>query len=360
VQIAAAEALLDACVHQPEGLPEALDAAGRLLGFEYFCLASADLDRPAFIASQRQNEGIAPLLRRWAGSMWIIARAPSARCRSTPSFSIIGLCRPRERKRSAIYNELFVPRRMANYAGMRFDLDGREEWFCFVMRAEEAGVIDGKDAASFVRVARTAMNVASLATRLHTMRASDMLFGLNASGAAAIILDRQGRVMALTPGAERILGFGLDVTEGFLSSTNPVDGPALSALVHAARNRDAPLARRRFLLRGAGRRRPVLVTIAAVLDAALEALPGGRLLLVLSDLGAGDTGIEVELQDLFGLTDAEASIAAAIFSGGEPAEIARTRGVAEATVRKQISNAYRKLEVNRQAELVRLLAGLRR
>ena len=104
----------------------------------------------------------------------------------------------------------------------------------------------------------------------------------------------------------------------------------------------------------------MLVTIAAVLDAALEALPGGRLLLVLSDLGAGDTGIEVELQDLFGLTDAEASIAAAIFSGGEPAEIARTRGVAEATVRKQISNAYRKLEVNRQAELVRLLAGLRR
>lgn len=359
MQIAAAEALLDACVHQPEGLPEALDAAGRLLGFEYFCLASADLDRPAFIASQRQNEGIAPYFAD--GWVDVDYRARAERPLPLNTLFLDHRAVPaEERKRSAIYNELFVPRRMANYAGMRFDLDGREEWFCFVMRAEEAGVIDGKDAASFVRVARTAMNVASLATRLHTMRASDMLFGLNASGAAAIILDRQGRVMALTPGAERILGFGLDVTEGFLSSTNPVDGPALSALVHAARNRDAPLARRRFLLRGAGRRRPVLVTIAAVLDAALEALPGGRLLLVLSDLGAGDTGIEVELQDLFGFTDAEASIAAAIFSGGEPAEIARTRGVAEATVRKQISNAYRKLEVNRQAELVRLLAGLRR
>ena len=68
-----------------------------------------------------------------------------------------------ERKRSQIYNDLFVPRRMANYAGMRFDLDGREEWFCFVMRSEESGVIDGPDAAAFVRVARTAMNVASIA-----------------------------------------------------------------------------------------------------------------------------------------------------------------------------------------------------
>lgn len=359
MQIAAAEALLDACVHQPEGLPEAMDAAGRLLGFDYFCLASADIDRPAFIASKRQTEGIAPYFAdRWVD---VDYRARAERPLPLNTLFLDHRAVPaEERKRSQIYNDLFVPLRMANYAGMRFDLDAREEWFCFVMRSEEAGVIDGKDAAAFVRVARTAMNVASIAARVQATRASDMLYGLSASGAAAIILDRQGRAMALTPGAERILGAGLDVAEGMLRSSNPADAPVLGALAHAARNPDAPLARRRFLLRGAGRHRPVLVTIAAVLDAALDALPGGRLLLVLSDLGAGDSGVEVELQELFGLTDAEASIAAAIFGGFEPAEIARTRGVAETTVRKQITAAYRKLEVNRQAELVRLLAGLRR
>jgi DNA-binding CsgD family transcriptional regulator len=359
VQISAAEALLDACVHQPEGLPEAMDAAGRLLGFDYFCLASSNLDRPSFIASERQNENIAPYFAD--GWVDVDYRARAERPLPLNTLFLDHRAVPsEERKRSQIYNDLFAPRRMANYAGMRFDLDGREEWFCFVMRSEEAGVIDGKDAAAFVRVARTAMNVASIATRVQATRASDMLYGLTASGAAAIILDRQGCAMALTPSAERILGSGLDITDGMIRSSNSADAPALGALVHAARNRDAPLVRRRFLLRGAGRRRPVLVTIAAVLDAALDALPGGRLLLVLSDLGAGDTGIEAELQDLFGLTDAEASIAAAIFSGAEPAEIARTRGVAETTVRKQIAAAYRKLEVNRQAELVRLLAGLRR
>jgi DNA-binding CsgD family transcriptional regulator len=359
VQIAAAEELLDACVHQPEGLPEAMDAAGRLLGFEYFCLASANLDRPAFVASERQNAGIAPYFAD--GWVDVDYRARAERPLPLNTLFLDHRAVPaEERKRSQIYNELYVPRRMANYAGMRFDLDGSEEWFCFVMRSEEAGVIEGKDAAAFVRVARTAMNVASIATRLQATRASDILYGLAATGAAAIVLDRQGRAMALTPGAERILGAGLDITEGMLRSSNSADAPVLGALAHAARNPNSRMARRRFLLRGTGRRRPVLVTIAAVLDAALDALPGGRLLLVLSDLGAADTGIEAELQDLFGLTDAEASIAAAIFGGFEPAEIARTRDVAETTVRKQIAAAYRKLDVNRQAELVRLLAGLRR
>ena len=336
-----------------------MDAAGRILGFDYFCLASANLDSPAFIASRRQAEGIAPYFAdRWVD---VDYRARAERPLPINTLFLDHRAVPaEERKRSQIYNDLFVPRRMANYAGMRFDLDGREEWFCFVMRSEESGVIDGPDAAAFVRVARTAMNVASIATRTEATRASDILYGLSASGSAAIILDRQGRAMALTPGAERILGGGLDITDGMLRSSNPADAPALGALVQAARSPGAALASRRFLLRGAGRHRPVLVTIAAVLDAALDALPGGRLLLVLSDLGAGDSGLEVELQELFGLTGAEADIAAAIFGGFEPAEIARTRGVAETTVRKQIAAAYRKLEVNRQAELVRLLAGLRR
>lgn len=359
MQIAAAEALLESCLVKPEGLPDALDAAGRLLGFDYFCLVSSDLDHPACIVSDRQNDGIAP----YFSEGWIDVDYRARAERPLPLNTLFldhRAIAEEERKRSEIYNELFVPRRMANYAGMRFDLNGAEEWFCFVMRSEQAGVIDGRDADGFVRVAHTAMNVASLAARLQATRASDMLYGLAASGAAAIVLDQRGRVMALTPGAERVLGSGLDVSAGLMTSANPDDAPALAALVHAARNSGAPLARRRFLLRGVGRRRPVLVTIAAVLGATLDALPGGRLLLMLSDLGCGDTGIEAELQDLFGLTAAEASVAAAIFGGAEPIEIARTRGVVETTVRKQIAAAYRKLEVNRQAELVRLLAGLRR
>ena len=41
------------------------------------------------------------------------------------------------------------------------------------------------------------------------------------------------------------------------------------------------------------------------------------------------------------------------------ADIARARNVAETTVRKQIANIFRKLDVHRQVDLVRLLAGPR-
>ena len=78
-----------------------------------------------------------------------------------------------------------------------------------------------------------------------------------------------------------------------------------------------------------------------------------------SDLGGTSAGIADELQTLFGLTLAEAQVAAAIFEGDEAADIAIARGVAESTVRKQIGAIFRKLDVHRQAELVRLLAGLK-
>ena len=358
VQVAAAEALLEQSLHRPESLPDAMDAAGRLLGFEYFCLASSNLDRPAYIVSERHNEGIAPYFSdRWVD---IDYRARAERKLALNTLFLDHRAVPEdERRSSAIYNELFVPLRMANYAGMRFDLDGHEEWFCFAMRSEEAGVIDGVDAANFVRLARAAMNTASLATRLQNTRVTGMLEGLDASGTAAIILDRNGRATAVTPAAERIFGAGLDIRDGHLWSANGDDAQVLGALVHAARNPDAPLARRRFLLRGQGRRRPVLLNVSRVLGPALDALPGGRLLLVLSDLGAGESAGVTDLETLFGLTAAEAQVAAAIFDGAETADIARTRNVAETTVRKQIANIFRKLDVNRQVDLVRLLAGLR-
>lgn len=358
MRVAAAEALLEACVSELEGLPAALEAAGRLLGFDYFCLVRADLDRPAFIASEGQREGIAAY---FAGG-W---RAEDFRARTEQKWPINTLYLDHkavgddERRQSAIYNEFYRPNRMANYAGIRFDFGG-EEWFCSASRAEEAGVIEGEDATNFVRIARTAMNAASLAIRLRDSRADGMLEGLHASGAAALLLDGDGRVIAVTPAAERVFGPDLGVRSGELWSANGDDMRTLGAIARSARGGTSPLIPRRVVLRGQGRRRPVLVNISAVLGSTLDALPGGRLLLVLSDMAADDVAIDLEIESLFGLTPAEAQIAAAIFGGAEAADIARSRGVAETTVRKQIASVFRKLDVNRQVDLVRLLASLRR
>lgn len=349
---------LKRCLRNASTGPKPCPTPGTL-GFDYLCLASSNLDHPGYIVSETKSEGIA--LHFSDRRVDIDYRARAERPLPLNTLLLDHRAVPDEERRcSAIYNELFAPLRMANYAGMRFDLDGSEEWFCFAMRSEQAGVIDGEDAANFVRIACTAMNTASLATRLQAARVFGMLEGFDASGTAAVILDRNGRASALTPAAERAFGPDFGIRAGDLWSANGEDAPALAALVQVARNPDIPLVGRRFLLRGQGLRRPTLLNVSRVFGPALDALPGGRLLLVLSDLGAGDIAVVAELQTLFGLTAAKAQMAAAIVDGAEAADIACTRNVAETTVRKQISNIFRKLDVHRQVDRVRLLAALRR
>lgn len=60
----------------------------------------------------------------------------------------------------------------------------------------------------------------------------------------------------------------------------------------------------------------------------------------------------------FDLTPAEAQIAAAMAGGARPEDIARRRSVSAQTVRTQVRSVYAKLDVAREADLVRVLAAL--
>ena len=61
---------------------------------------------------------------------------------------------------------------------------------------------------------------------------------------------------------------------------------------------------------------------------------------------------------LFGLTQAESSLAADLLSGLDLREIAERRGRSVNTVRTHLASLMAKTDVNRQSELVRLLASL--
>ncbi len=61
-----------------------------------------------------------------------------------------------------------------------------------------------------------------------------------------------------------------------------------------------------------------------------------------------------ELQSVFGITPAEAKVLAELAAGHSVAEIAALRRASEQTVRKQVSSLMKKMECNRQSELVKL------
>lgn len=359
MQFAAAEAVLEECLAQPERLPAAMGQAARLLGFDYFCMVSSNLQRPAFLVPEEQSEGIS----RYFNDGWVNVDYRQKTERPLPLNTLYldhRAVNENERRKSAIYNELFVPMKMAHYAGIRFQMGVDEEWFCFVCRSEEAGVVEGQSAKHFKRIAELAMNSASTAARIHDVRASGMLEGLMRSGVPAVLLDGAGRVTGVTSKAEAIFRADFGVRERRLWSANPADSLALRALSAFVANEHTLDARRRVFIQGQGRNRPVVLTALRVLGPALDQLPGARVLVTLEDLNPSQVDVSGDLRDMFGLSEAEAYIAMSLHDGHDIAAIAERRDTTPGTIRKQLGKVFEKLNVHRQAEVVQLLSKLKR
>lgn len=355
--LAAAETILEECLHAPEQLPDALDRVGWMLGLDYFGLVSADFERPRYIMSERQS---AALDSYFAGG-WI---ADDYRIRGESQMPLGGLFLDHVnidddlRRKSAVYNEFFVPNDMVNYAGIRFEIDGAP-WYCAGARSESRGEIAGVDASNFVRAANLAVRTISLASRIEAMRTRDLFEGLEISGAAAILLDEQGRVAAVTSTAEAMFHDAFGVREGQLWADVDKDAEALAQLTQYARARLPELPRRNFLLRGHGRTRPIQLSATRVLRSGRDTLPRARLLLMLTPVGIQPRSRKEELCQRFGFTMAEADVASQFVNGRSIPEIAGERGVAESTIREQMKAIYRKTGVTRQVDLFRLLAPFR-
>lgn len=87
------------------------------------------------------------------------------------------------------------------------------------------------------------------------------------------------------------------------------------------------------------------------------ALPEGPLFLfVISDPRSSRTVEPALLMSLFGLTRAEACVAARLFAGLSVEEVAHESGVSVSTVKTHLHHVFEKCEVGAQSELLQLLA----
>ena len=102
-----------------------------------------------------------------------------------------------------------------------------------------------------------------------------------------------------------------------------------------------------------GQRRPLSALVA----------PFGRdgderaAIVFLSDPDGGAETREQALERLFGLTPAEARLAASLASGHSLQASAKAAGVTHHTARTHLKHIFVKTQTKRQAELVRLLVG---
>jgi DNA-binding CsgD family transcriptional regulator/PAS domain-containing protein len=154
---------------------------------------------------------------------------------------------------------------------------------------------------------------------------------------AVLVLDGTGRVLYANSAAERVLS----EQDGLRISHGTVGSPNLLAVK-----------------RPSGRR-PYAVHIAPCRPGHIGLFPSpARVVLTIADLDAESGPDRETLRALFGLTAAQASVAALITRGRDLRDIAMTLGISLYTVRRHLADVMAKTDTNSQVALVSLLSRL--
>lgn len=197
----------------------------------------------------------------------------------------------------------------------------------------------------------------------HTeMMSASALGALDALHVCVLLIDRAGRIVHASAAAEDLLreADGLMTTRGSLLAATPAATARLTALLARSAGEGGRLPTSCSMRLGRPSGKPDLSLIAMPMPRAHEVAPWADpiLLLHIGDPLA-DSSLDVKaLDELFGLTSAEASLANKLLKGMTAADVASTNGRSLATVRTHLASLLAKTGARRQNDLMRLLSRL--
>lgn len=203
----------------------------------------------------------------------------------------------------------------------------------------------------------------NLADQLGTLgalaRFSCALFEASPNGIVA--LDARGRIIFANSRAQIFLqaADGLCTMDGRLSAALPSDAAALDELIANAGRVELPQGGGWSRVSRVNGAPPYALFVTPLILEDGELLHADiKVLVIVHDTGEHrkvDAGM---LTEIYGLTEAEARLARALSAGHSIESAAAGLGVRANTARSQLKSVFRKTGVNRQQDLVRLLASL--
>ncbi|MDQ1153415.1 helix-turn-helix transcriptional regulator [Brevundimonas sp. SORGH_AS_0993] len=229
-----------------------------------------------------------------------------------------------------------------------------------LMRNTANGNVSSEQKRAFAKItlhARTAVRT-QLAIGAQSWRLASGL--LDALSLVVIVCNRHGRVLDQSGAADDFLSGDsrLLVRRGSLTAARDGDAVRLQAALGVAANvgLDGP-PQRPVVLRNRDGKDPLLVEVHPA-PAAYALHHRGAAMVIVRAAPERESRCVAAGRDLFGLTPAEAVVAARLADGQGPQAIAEGLQVRVGTVRTHIRRIYEKCEVNSQIELVALLARL--
>lgn len=172
------------------------------------------------------------------------------------------------------------------------------------------------------------------------------------TGVQPIVCTPEGLVLE-GPEPSALRRSPVQIAGGRLSLADRADDTALREALNDAATR----AHERVLVLGRQTGAPVVVDVLPSLPARTVCFRRQAVLL-LRERAPGGADRGPVLQELYGLTSAEAEVAMAMTQGAPVSDIAASRGVAPSTVRAQVKAILSKVGVGRQVELVQRLAAV--
>jgi DNA-binding CsgD family transcriptional regulator len=178
---------------------------------------------------------------------------------------------------------------------------------------------------------------------------------LSQTAAGLVITAADGRVTEINRTAEQIVsrGGGLAIRNGRLCTQRAFEEARLHKLIKAATAESEGVTAGCMLVGRHDTSPPYSVTVTP-LSAELAASGRPLAMVIIANLEPESPSAN-GLGDLFGLSPRESQLAAGLLAGKTLKDIAASSGVRIATVRSQLSSVLRKVGVERQIDLVRLL-----
>jgi DNA-binding CsgD family transcriptional regulator len=265
-----------------------------------------------------------------------------------------------ERKHLRHYNDLYLRWGFPGFAMVGIRING-ENWALPLLRDTAQGHFDREDSKVLAELAPHFRRMLRLSERLARDRAAAGLDVLDAMKGAAILVGRDGRVIAMNKNAERLLGNGLVLHNGLLDTDDGAARAKLYALIASMRIAESvggrpgdPVVIRRLDMR------PVVVEAFPAQGCLSDVFNCLGTLLLVTDLDERCGPAAETLRSVLGLTPAEARLTACLCEGSDLAAAAHSLGVSTQTARSQIKSVFAKTDTHRQAQLVALAARISR
>jgi DNA-binding CsgD family transcriptional regulator len=175
--------------------------------------------------------------------------------------------------------------------------------------------------------------------------------------AGVIIADNNGRVIEMNRAAEFIvqLDDGLNICNGRLCARRTFETTKIAKLIAGATDAKAGAAAGRMLVGRCDGLPPYVLTVAPLRTNI--AVDDRRLAMIVVVDPQRHSPSEADLVEFFGLSPAEARLAAALLTGKTLAQIAASAGVRITTLRTQLGSILRKVGADRQSDLIRILSS---